>query len=136
MARAGDRESVRAWLTCAGQALSRGALQIGRALTWPAALFASVAVLLFVGPIVFDRSASLLAPVPNVVAAFGQASQPVGGENTAPVADPGRDQTVAVGATVILDASGSSDVDGDLLDFFWSLIKAPEISGKANEVRS
>ncbi|MDJ0870111.1 MAG: PKD domain-containing protein, partial [Myxococcota bacterium] len=39
-----------------------------------------------------------------------------------PVADAGPDQTVAVGDTVSLDGSGSSDVDGDLLTFEWSLV--------------
>ncbi|MCP5443670.1 MAG: putative Ig domain-containing protein [Chromatiaceae bacterium] len=42
-------------------------------------------------------------------------------ENSAPVSDPGPDQSVFVGDTVTLDGSGSSDVDGDVLSFFWSL---------------
>ena len=41
--------------------------------------------------------------------------------NEAPVADPGPDQSVFVGDMVTLDGSGSSDVDGDVLSFFWSL---------------
>ncbi|MGR9106888.1 MAG: PKD domain-containing protein [Gammaproteobacteria bacterium] len=41
--------------------------------------------------------------------------------NSAPVADAGPDQTAAVGETVQLDGSGSSDVDGDSLTFHWSL---------------
>ena len=49
--------------------------------------------------------------------------------NTAPVADAGPDQTVAVGATVQLDGSGSTDVDGDPLTFSWSLVARP--SGSA-----
>jgi hypothetical protein len=47
-------------------------------------------------------------------------------DNTAPIADAGPDQTVAVGDTVLLDGSGSSDADGDLLTFLWSFVSRPE----------
>ncbi|MGH8593310.1 MAG: PKD domain-containing protein [Gammaproteobacteria bacterium] len=49
--------------------------------------------------------------------------------NRAPVASAGGDQSVAVGATVTLDGSGSSDADGDALTFRWSLIQTPQGSG-------
>jgi PKD repeat protein len=41
--------------------------------------------------------------------------------NDAPVAAAGPDQTVTAGDTVVLDGSGSSDLDGDLLTFGWAL---------------
>ncbi len=47
-------------------------------------------------------------------------------QNSPPVADAGPDQTPPVGATVTLDGSGSSDVDGDPLSFFWALTATPE----------
>jgi RHS repeat-associated protein len=46
-------------------------------------------------------------------------------ENSPPTADAGDDQSVLVGARVTLDGSGSSDVDGNVLTFQWSLISVP-----------
>jgi plastocyanin len=45
--------------------------------------------------------------------------------NSAPVANAGPDQTVQFGATVQLDGSSSTDVDGNLLAYNWTLISAP-----------
>jgi hypothetical protein len=45
--------------------------------------------------------------------------------NRPPVANAGTDQTVSVNDSVILDGSGSSDVDGDLLSFSWSFVLRP-----------
>lgn len=45
--------------------------------------------------------------------------------NSSPVADAGPDQTVFVDDTVVLNATASTDVDGDPLSFSWSLTTAP-----------
>ncbi len=46
-------------------------------------------------------------------------------QNSKPVANAGPDQTVPVGATVQIDGSGSTDVDGDPLNFSWAIIGTP-----------
>ena len=50
--------------------------------------------------------------------------------NTRPVADAGPNRTVRVGDTVTLDGGGSSDADGDVLSYTWSL-REPRGSGAA-----
>lgn len=45
--------------------------------------------------------------------------------NTAPIANAGPDQTVAVGASVILDGSASHDADRNALSYQWALITKP-----------
>lgn len=51
--------------------------------------------------------------------------------NSAPVANAGPDQTGVVGQTVQLDGGGSSDVDGDLLTYQWTLTAKPANSNAA-----
>lgn len=46
--------------------------------------------------------------------------------NLAPLANGGGDQTVSVGATVTLDASGSSDPNADALIYAWEILSKPE----------
>jgi RHS repeat-associated protein len=45
--------------------------------------------------------------------------------NAAPIANAGTDQSVSVGATVILDGSASSDPNGDFLNYSWTLLAKP-----------
>jgi hypothetical protein len=45
--------------------------------------------------------------------------------NSAPVANAGADQTALVSATVTLNGSGSTDVDGDSLVYSWSIVSTP-----------
>ena len=52
--------------------------------------------------------------------------------NTAPTADAGPAQTVALGDTVSLDGSGSSDANGDPLTFLWSFDSVPASSLMTN----
>ena len=45
--------------------------------------------------------------------------------NTAPVANAGSDQVANLGDTISLSADASTDVDGDRLQFSWSILTAP-----------
>ncbi len=46
-------------------------------------------------------------------------------QNSRPVANAGSDQSARTGQTVLLDGTGSSDVDGDPLAFRWSFASVP-----------
>lgn len=47
-------------------------------------------------------------------------------ENSPPIAHAGFDQTTALGGTVVLDGSRSSDVDSDPLTYDWTLRSIPD----------
>ncbi|MCJ7764898.1 MAG: M6 family metalloprotease domain-containing protein [Thiovulaceae bacterium] len=51
--------------------------------------------------------------------------------NVAPVADAGLYQYKSTGSTVILDGSGSSDANGDVLTYRWSFVSIPSGSSAA-----
>lgn len=48
--------------------------------------------------------------------------------NRPPMANAGVDRTVQVGADVMLDGSGSSDPDGDVLTYRWTQISGPRVT--------
>ena len=50
---------------------------------------------------------------------FGQNNRNSGRVNLPPTAKAGEDQTVSAGATVDLDASASTDDDGNIIDYYW-----------------
>lgn len=83
-----------------------------------ASFFADVPGVYLVELVVRDGSAS----------ASDQVQINVNGENEAPIADAGPDQTVDVGDTVVMNGSDSDDPDGDEITFAWTLAGKPGAS--------
>ncbi|MEO0442765.1 MAG: PKD domain-containing protein [Pseudomonadota bacterium] len=52
--------------------------------------------------------------------------------NRAPIADAGTNQQLALGSNVQLNGSGSSDPDGDALNYQWTLVSSPKPLSLAN----
>jgi Protein of unknown function (DUF1566)/K319L-like, PKD domain len=74
---------------------------------------------------IFGIAALCAVLLPSLFACGG------GKGNTAPVADAGPDQVVAISSLVTLDASTSADADGNPLTYNWSLTSRPEGSSAA-----
>lgn len=55
-------------------------------------------------------------------------ADPDAGDNSPPTANAGEDQAVAGGAEVELDATGSTDPDGDALLYSWTQTAGPDVS--------
>ena len=72
-------------------------------------------------------SALLAAVLVVIVSCESDGPRPPGDDdqppaNTPPVANAGPDQTRFIGDEVQLDGTASTDVDGDLLSYFWALV--------------
>ena len=66
--------------------------------------------------VVNDGTVDSLVDIVTVTATTG---------NAAPVANAGGDQNVVTPSVVALDGSGSTDADGDLLTYTWSMVSRP-----------
>ncbi len=77
------------------------------------------------GEIKLEKDIVLTYTATDQVAVSAIDTADTGGGNTAPVADAGPDQTVQVTDIVQLDGSDSTDVDGDLLTFSWTILTQP-----------
>lgn len=72
---------------------------------------------------------SLDWPHQPFMANYGLASSPrdvICTGNIAPNADAGPDQTVQIGNTVTLTGAASSDINGDMLSYAWTVVRQPE----------
>ena len=70
-----------------------------------------------------SKGAALVTEIRSTFRTTGDAPS-----NELPIADAGANKTVAVGATVLLDGTGSMDPEGASLDYAWTLQTAPSNS--------
>ncbi len=77
------------------------------------------------------RKRLFLVALVGLAAAFvgPRTSVSIAQDSTSSIADAGLDRTVAVGAQVTLDGSGSSDSRGAKLTYAWELVSVPRGSG-------
>ena len=71
-------------------------------------------------------STTLVNSIRQRAAAVGDTT--LGAFNRAPTAYAGADQTVPPGTSVTLDASGSTDPDGDTLAYIWEQLTGPDVA--------
>ncbi len=79
----------------------------------------------FVADVDGDYSVSLVVSDGQLSSVPDSISVSAFSENTPPVANAGPDQTVALSSKVQLDASTSSDADGDEMSFIWRVVSKP-----------
>lgn len=85
----------------------------------------------FVADVDGDYSISLVVSDGQLSSVPDSISVSAFSDNTPPVANAGPDQTVALGSKVQLDASTSSDADGDEMSFIWRIVSKPNGSAAA-----
>jgi formylglycine-generating enzyme required for sulfatase activity len=91
--------------------------------------FANVAYTIFTADVDGSYVASLVVNDGTVDSTADSVTVTAATSNSAPVANAGADQNVSKDSFVILDGSGSSDADGDMLTYSWSFTSVP--SGSA-----
>ncbi|MDQ6698155.1 MAG: fibronectin type III domain-containing protein [Actinomycetota bacterium] len=92
--------------------------------------FATAATTEVITGLTNDTTYSFRVAATNVVGTGSQsdASNLVTPANRPPVASAGVDQTVASGASFMLQGSGSSDPDGDVLRYAWTRLSGPQVT--------
>ena len=67
----------------------------------------------------------LLAGSLSACGGGGGVGEEIGLSNLPPIANAGLDQNVSFGSNIMLDASASYDLDGDIIEYSWDLISRP-----------
>jgi RHS repeat-associated protein len=79
----------------------------------------------YVAQLVVDDGADPAIPYPSEQGAADTVVIIAGPGNALPAADAGPPQTVAIGDTVQLDATGTTDANGDALTYSWTVLEDP-----------